>query len=76
MSEIVWAIIIGYLLYKLIFELILPVGKATSQVRSQIKKMQTQQEELNKRQQQKNKQETPKPDISEEDYIDFEEIKD
>ncbi len=65
-----------YLLYKFIFELVIPVSKATSQVKDKIKEMQEQQ---NAQQQYRNQQtqtqqaEVPKP--KKDDYIDFEEVK-
>jgi hypothetical protein len=63
--------LVVYLLYKLIFDFILPVSKASSQMHSKIKEMHQQQEDLSK---QKSAQ-TSHPRPSTEDYIDFEEIK-
>jgi hypothetical protein len=67
-----------YLLYKLVFDLILPVSKATAQVRSKMQEMQ--QEQL--RQQQAahataaaQSQKTSPVSRKDEDYIDFEEIR-
>ncbi len=64
-----------YLLYKIVFELVIPVGKATSQVKDKIREMQEQQ-----RAQQAN---PPPPPVKETradtprsgDYIEYEEIK-
>ena len=67
-----------YLLYKFIFELVIPVGKATSQVKDKIREMQEQQ---NAQQQQYRQQTTQAQQPSSEnkvkggDYIDFEEVK-
>ena len=64
--------LVVYLLYKLIFDFILPVSKASSQMHNKIKEMhQQQQDNLNN---QKSSQ-TSHPRPSTEDYIDFEEIK-
>ena len=77
--------LIFYLLYKLIFNFILPVSRATSQVRNKINEMNRQQAQAFQQQQgsgyaqqqpAKNTKETSsssKPPS--EDYIDFEEIK-
>lgn len=71
-----------YLLYKLIFDFIIPVAKTTKQVKKQFGDMHSQmQETMNQFNQQQNtrtsastvKTSTPKPDNA--DYIEFEEIK-
>ena len=68
-----------YLIYKLIFELIIPLAKTTKQVKKQFGDMNAQmQEKMN--QQQKNgnynTRDTPvQPKSKNEDYIDFEEVK-
>lgn len=65
-----------YLLYKFIFELVIPVSKATSQVKDKIKEMQEQhnaQQEYRNQQTQAQQTEVPKP--KRDDYIDFEEVK-
>lgn len=71
-----------YLLYKLIFDFILPVAKTTKTVRKQFRTMQEQMEEQMRAQQSAsfNAHETatpPKtaPKAGKDDYIDFEEIK-
>jgi len=67
-----------YLLYKFIFELVIPVGKATSQVKDKIREMQEQQ---NAQQQQYRQQATETQQPASEtktkggDYIEFEEVK-
>ena len=70
--KFIWIILIAYLLYKLVFEFLLPVSKVTSQVRSKIKEMKEQQQ--NQHAQQSNKK-PPEPINREGDYIDFEEVK-
>jgi len=64
-----------YLLYKFIFELVIPVSKATSQVKDKIREMQEQQ---NARQQQSHAQQAQQTKTTETkagEYIDFEEVK-
>ena len=65
-----------YLLYKFIFELVIPVSKATSQVKDKIKEMQEQQNAQQQyRNQQTQAQQTEAPKPKRDDYIDFEELK-
>ncbi|MBS1627628.1 MAG: DUF4834 family protein [Bacteroidetes bacterium] len=80
MKLIIWIIVI-YLLYKLIFEFVMPVSKATSQMRNSIKQMQEQQR-ANEYAQNQYKQTSENPqqqgntvNTKAGDYIDFEEIK-
>lgn len=77
MIKIIIQLVAFYLLYKLVFDFIIPVFKTTNQVKKQFKDVQ---EKMN----QFNQQETastseninrPKTAPSREDYIDFEEIK-
>jgi predicted Holliday junction resolvase-like endonuclease len=77
MLRILFLLFIFYLLYKLIFDFILPVSKATSQVR---KKMQEMQETHMRQQQQTSsniheQQQARATAPSESDYLDFEEVK-
>ena len=78
MFKIVFYFLIAYLLYKLIFDVVVPVSKATSQVKDRIREMQ--EEQL--RQQQAYRQQssaTPPPQQAKPaekgDYLDFEEVK-
>jgi sortase (surface protein transpeptidase) len=78
MKLIFWAILI-YLLYRLIFGFIIPVSKATRQIKSKIREAQANQQRFQQqhqqnvpRQEQFQKNE-PKPSDSE--YIDYEEVK-
>lgn len=74
--EWLFTFLVVYLLYKLIFDFIIPVSRASSQMRNKINQMHQQQQQQYHQQttnQQSSKQETVKP--SKEDYIDFEEIK-
>jgi sortase (surface protein transpeptidase) len=66
-----------YLLYKLIFDFIIPIYNTTSQVKKKVGEMQ---QKMNEQMQQQNnfntppkEADTPKP--KRDDYIDFEEVK-
>lgn len=67
--------LVVYLIYKLVFELIIPVGKASSQMREKLQQMQQQQ---NFQQQQSGPvaepQKAAKP-ASDKDYIEYDEVK-
>jgi hypothetical protein len=79
MIEWIFAILVFYLLYKLIFDFIVPVSRASSQIRNRVNEMNRQYSHQNRQQQ--DHPQTPKAadktDIrpATEDYIDFEEIK-
>jgi hypothetical protein len=64
-----------YLLYKLIFDFIIPVYKTTRQVKKGFREMQDRMQEHMQQQQQspRSKSETPKTQPG--DYIEFEELK-
>lgn len=74
---IFWIIII-YLLYRFIYNFIIPVAKTTSHIKSSMNDMRRMQEEQLRKQQetaaQQQKQEETKT-VDKGDYIDFEEIK-
>jgi predicted Holliday junction resolvase-like endonuclease len=68
-----------YILYRFIVDLVIPVGKASKQVRSKMKEMQeqqyAQQREFRAQQEMAVKKEEEQRAKKESDYIDFEEIK-
>jgi len=66
-----------YLLYKLIFDFVIPVSKATGQIKSKIKEAQDQQRRYYEQQQQAEAQQQTQQSTAPKDaeYIDFEEIK-
>ena len=72
---IVWGLVI-YLIYKFVWELVVPVSKATSQMQEKIKEMQEMQERQ-ARQNNNAAKSQPKEDDSSTagEYIDYEEIK-
>ncbi|MFT4156150.1 hypothetical protein [Parafilimonas sp.] len=75
--EWLFTFLVFYILYKLIFNFILPVSRATSQVRNKINEMNRQQEAAhtysNSNTAKRNPSSKPAPPAG--DYIDFEEIK-
>ncbi|NNV55434.1 DUF4834 family protein [Limnovirga soli] len=90
MIDVIATILILYLLYKLVFDFIVPVGKTASQFKSQVSQMQRMQEEqLRKKREAAAKAAAPPPQAAPKantatvknstttdgEYIDFEEIK-
>jgi sortase (surface protein transpeptidase) len=75
--------LVVYLIYKLVFEFVIPVGKASNQMREKLQEMQEQQrfqqEQARAQAQTQTKPEpvssTKPPASSSKDYIEFEEIK-
>jgi hypothetical protein len=75
MIKLIFYGLVVYLIYKLIFELVIPVSKASSQMREKIQQMQDQQ---NFQQQQAKPAAEPQPAAkpkTDKDYIEFEEVK-
>ena len=71
---LLWGFVI-YLVYKFLFEFLLPVGKVARNMKhkmNEMKEQQTQQQSFNQNQ---STTDTAKPKVDEKDYIDFEEIK-
>lgn len=76
MVRFLFLLLVFYLLYKLVFDLIIPVSRATSQVRHKMQEMQDlQQAQMRQQQQQQQKQQSAGARPSQDDYIDFEEVK-
>lgn len=73
MIEWLFAFLVFYLLYKLIFDLILPVSRASSQIRRKVNEMNAQQHKQYPPHQNKTQQPHAKPPAD--DYIDYEEVK-
>jgi predicted Holliday junction resolvase-like endonuclease len=68
-----------YILYRFIVDLVIPVGKASKQVRSKMKEMQeqqyAQQQQFRAQQEMAMKKEAEQKVKKDSDYIDFEEIR-
>lgn len=85
MIDVIAAILILYLLYKLVFDFIVPVSKTTSQFKEQVNEIKRMQEEKMRRQQSGFSQTQPPKSAPKEkgntttttdgEYIDYEEIK-
>ena len=82
--QIILTILVLYLLYKLVFDFIVPVSKTASHVKRQFTNMNAMQEEMLRKQQQQNNtpKKTPQKQsgpaattTTDSEYIDFEEIK-
>jgi hypothetical protein len=76
MIEWIFTLLVLYLLYKLIFDFIIPVTRVSAQVRSKVNEMNRQQynqQQRSSQSQRTNQQTNVRPPA--EDYIDFEEIK-
>lgn len=80
MTKLILYGILLYLLYKFVFELVIPVSKATTQVKDKLKEMQEQQLRQQQQYQQQQAQaaqaqQAKQADTKGSDYIDFEEVK-
>jgi len=75
--EVIGELFLLYLLYKLVFDLIIPVYQATKQVKTKMGEMQQKMNEQQRQQQQQQftTKEQPKTRVSSDDYIDYEEVK-
>lgn len=81
--KIIVTILILYLLYKLVFDFIVPVAKTTSRVKQQFNNMNAMREEMLRKQEQQNnapkksppKTSGPTTTTTDSEYIEFEEIK-
>lgn len=76
--KILFELFLLYMVYKLIFDFIIPVYQTTKQVKQKVGEMQSKMNEHMQQQQAKtfpgaSKMDTPKP--AEKDYIEFEEVK-
>ena len=78
MTKLIIYGILLYLLYKFVFELVIPVSKATSQVKDKIKEMQEEQMRQQKQQEaqaaQAQAQHAKQAETKSGDYIEFEEV--
>lgn len=81
MFDVIVTIVVVYLLYKFIFNFLLPVSKSASQIKENMREMQRQQEDNMRSRQngqhttQSNSQQQNHIQEKEGDYIDFEEVK-
>ena len=76
--RVIFELFMFYLLYKVVFDFIIPVYETTKKVKKQFGEMQHKMEEMNRQQQasQNNPKPTqPGPKSKSDDYIEFEEVK-
>lgn len=74
-EDIFWCLAI-YLLYRFIFELVIPIAKTISKMKTTVSKMNEQQQQFTKTQTPQKPTVAPKSTTStNEEYIDFEEVK-
>jgi Sec-independent protein translocase protein TatA len=81
MIDVIVTILILYLLYKFVFDFVVPVSRTTSHFKNQVNEMRRQQEQMYKQQQQNAQQNTNtsfnknNTTTTDGEYIDFEEVK-
>lgn len=73
--RVIFELLVLYLVYKLIFDFIIPVYKTTKQVNQKVGEMQRNMNDLNKRQSQANAAAEKHAKPPKEDYIEYEEVK-
>jgi hypothetical protein len=75
--RIAFELFVLYLLYKLVFDFIIPVARTTRQVKKQFRQMNEKMQEQAGRQQDMQGNSTPqaKKPVAKDDYIEFEEVK-
>lgn len=72
----IFYLVLFYLLYRLVFDFILPVSKATKQIKKNMRDINAQQQQYYQQQQQASQpQQEKKEPSSDSEYIDFEEVK-
>lgn len=71
---IIWGCVL-YLLYKFVFDLVVPIGKATSAMKQKINAMQQEQQQFSSNNHQSTSSTKQNTSNEEGDYIDFEELK-
>jgi len=76
LSEIFFLAIVFYLLYRFVFNFIVPVARTTRHVRQQFRNMQDAQESMHQQQARSTEPERPAKQPPAGEYIDFEEVKD
>ena len=78
LTDLFWCLVIN-LLYRFVFELVIPITKTVSKMKSTVSQMQEQQQQYNQPQEQSKQAPTkakPSTTNTNEEYIDFEEVKD
>jgi hypothetical protein len=73
--RVIGELFVLYILYKLIFDFIIPIAQTTRQVKRQFGDIQEKMNQFNQQQQTNNTPPKSSPKPSNEDYIDYEEVK-
>lgn len=75
--KILFQLFLLYMLYKFIFNLVIPLYKSSKIMRQKMNEMNSrmQQQEMNSKEPVAPSKPQPQPKVSKEDYIDYEEIK-
>ena len=73
--RVIGELFVLYILYKLIFDFIIPIAQTTRQVKRQFGDMQEKMNQFNQQQQSDNAAPKSSPKPSNEDYIEYEEVK-
>ena len=73
--EWLFTFLVLYLLYKLIFDFIIPVSKATGQIKSKIREAQQQQSRFDEKQPETQSRFQKNDPPKDAEYIDYEEVK-
>lgn len=76
MLKLIFLILVLYFIFKFIFDVVIPVSKASSQIRNKMKEMQQQQSaDFQNRREATSETSKPNTPADKKDYIDFEEVK-
>ena len=77
LTDLFWCLVI-YLLYRFVFELVIPITKTVSKMKTTVSQMQDQQKQYNQTQQTQQPNPNAKSSTTNinEEYIDYEEVKD
>ncbi|MBS1754320.1 MAG: hypothetical protein R2765_02555 [Ferruginibacter sp.] len=71
--RVIFELLVLYILYKLIFDFVIPVYKSSKEVSKKVEKMRQQMKEYENQDRPLKKE--PASKVNKEDYIDFEEVK-
>ena len=73
--SLAWKLLLFYILYKVIFDFIIPIYRTTKTMKGKMNEMQEKMKEQNQRHTTTATKEPPPPKASNSDYIDYEEVK-
>ena len=73
--SLAWKLLLFYILYKVIFDFIIPIYRTTKTMKGKMNEMQEKMREQNKSQNTTAANEPPPPKAPNSEYIDYEEVK-